>query len=385
VDTQPNRGTLEVVRRENAANESSRSTCIIAICASTWLSVLVALGEPSDACAAERAIVFVEMDGADLELDDYDDAASDRTSIPQLAGTLAPFSGSAAQRAAILQSVREDWQRYAVDVVDVRPGDPSYVMAVVTPGRPLGAGIDGAAVLDCDDARGPGEIVFAFEGEVGETSELAIAATISQEVAHAFGLEHVDDAVDLLFPVATSVDASFVDECLALTEGFRCSEVHDHWCEPGRQNSHAELLDQLGSATPDTGPPEVEIVTPSDGDVVAVGSDVSIVVAASDDTRVEHVTVYESDREVGVDTTAPFEFTITAIPAGDYAIRVVATDIEGHEAHSDSILVSAVGPSSGLGPALPRGTEPAGCAIGRTPGWGLLALLACVRRRRDQS
>ncbi|HWB79458.1 MAG TPA: Ig-like domain-containing protein [Nannocystaceae bacterium] len=325
--------------------------------------------------AEERATIFVAFDGVMLEEAEQDDAALDRTAIAQLAGAHAAWSGDATARAAVLQRMREHWQRYLVDVVDARPDDPSYVMAVVTDGSPLGPGVSGAAVLDCDDERGPGEIVFAFAGD--EPS--AVAATISQEVGHAFGLEHVDDEDDLMYPFAQPGEQRFRDGCSALAAGSRCDDVHARHCDPGQQSAHAELLDVLGSAIPDDEEPSVAIAEPSDGAQFVAGTDVQIVAEADDDVHVERVSIFAGDREVGHDDAPPYEFVITAIPAGVYDVRVVARDLAGNETESDPIAITASTPYT---PDVARGGgEAQGCALDRRPP-GLLALLLLTRLRR---
>lgn len=367
------RATLDEVQRRRASTR--------AICAVVGQLALLISGELH---ADERTTVFVAFDGVLLEEAEQDDAALDRTAIAQLAGEHAAWSGDASERAAVLQRVREHWAAYPIDFVDARPSEPAYVMAVVTDGAPLGPGVSGAAVLDCDDARGPGEVVFAF---AGSSEARAVAATISQELGHAFGLEHTDDTADLMYPFAQDGEQRFADECTALAEGASCDDVHARHCELGSQSAHAELLDVLGSAIADSDAPEVEIVRPEDGDVFVAGTDVQIVVDASDDVHVDRVTVFEGVREVGHDDVPPFELVVTAIPAGDFEVRVVATDAAGNAAESATITITARAPGWGPGyPDVDRGRAAQGCAVA-APAFplGVLVLLALACRPRRVS
>lgn len=335
---------------------------------------LVALCYSNDAAAAAK--LFVQLDGVTLVADDVDDAAANRTAIAALAISLPAYAGDHTARAAVLAAMRSDWSRYAIEIVDVRPDDDDWSMAVVSSAAPLGDGVAGAAVLDCDDDRGTGDVVFAFAGP--DTDALALAATVSQELAHAYGLEHVDDPRDLLYPLATDGDAEFRDECVALVEGGRCDDVHRRYCDDGKQNAHAELLHHLGPAVPDQDPPEVALVSPGDGDRMIAGSDLQVVVEASDDTRVERVVLLEGDRELGEDRSPPWEFVVTAVPAGSYAIRARAIDVAGHERESEIVMITA----DAVAPAgdFARGDESeAGCrmGVGSVPG-ATLALVLLV-------
>lgn len=339
---------------------------------------LVALCNSSDALAADR--VYVAFDGVTLVADDVDDAAVDRTAIAQLAGTLPPFAGDAAKREAVLASIRNDWSAYAIDIVDARPTGDDWSMAVVTSTHPLGESVTGAAVLDCADDRGVGEIVFAFAD--AEDDAIAIGATVSQELAHAYGLEHTDDPRDLVYPLATDGDAAFLDECVTLVEGATCD--HATWCDAG-QNAHAELLDRLGPAVPDSGPPRIELVSPGDGAQIVAGADLEVEIEADDDVRVDRVVLFEGDRELGEDRSPPWKFVVAAVPSGSYMLRARAIDLAGHEQDSETIAITAI--SSGVAPTsdVSRGGEEAGCRVGSGSAsfaWLVLVALVLVRSRR---
>lgn len=352
---------------------------VITRCATCSIT-LVALCKSFDALAADR--VYVAFDGVTLVADDVDDAAVDRTAIAQLAGTLPPFAGDAAKRQAVLASIRDDWSAYAIEIVDVRPDGDDWSMAVVTSTHPLGESVTGAAVLDCADARGVGEIVFAF-ADAGDDA-IAIGATVSQELAHAYGLEHTDDPRDLVYPLATGGDAAFLDECVALVEGAACD--HAPWCADG-QNAHAELLDRLGPAVPDSGPPRIELVSPGDGEQIVAGVDLEVEIDADDDVRVDRVVLFEGDRELGEDRSPPWKFVVAAVPSGSYTLRARAIDHAGHEQDSEPIAITAIGSSVAPTGDISRGSDDAGCRVGdeSTPALAWLVVAAVARRRRQRA
>ena len=142
-------------------------------------NIIVALGFvliPATA-SADPGTVFINFDGPTLSEGSRDDASSDVTAIAELGLTVDPFGDDAAQRRAVVEAVKADFEPFGLRVVDERPSSGDYIMAVVTPTNPFVDGVTGVAVNDCDDADGPTNVVFAFFSGPGDEA-LDVATTI---------------------------------------------------------------------------------------------------------------------------------------------------------------------------------------------------------------
>lgn len=66
------------------------------------------------------------------------------------------------------------------------------------------------------DAQTHRNITYAFHGVNEQFSAAVTATTINQEVAHSYGLEHVDEPGDIVNPYNAGGDASFIDACIQI-------------------------------------------------------------------------------------------------------------------------------------------------------------------------
>jgi MYXO-CTERM domain-containing protein len=291
------------------------------------------------------AVVFVNFDGAQLS-SGWDDSTNDVTQISECAGSFAAY-GEGPKRDAVMQAVVNDWAAYGVTVTDDRPGAGDYTMNMTGPSNPFGGGVLGIAPLDCDDEQTPNNITFAFHSVDDGFDASTTATTIGQEVAHSFGLEHVDDPNDIMNPFNAGGDPSFRDECLAIVQGGSCPNQHVAQCGDGYlQNSHQELLALFGPNTPDTQQPTVAITFPLDGQELDAGTEFFLMVDAADDVGVASVTLVQDGAEVGDDGSSPFGWQMAGLASGVYEFYAVAVDAAGNETHSDTVTI-------GIGEAPP--------------------------------
>src|SRR5690606_27495465 len=189
-------------------------------------------------------ILYVNFDGQQLTPCSSNSPQQNCSSI--FSGTVLPFSGDAGKRAAIIQVVRSRVADFGITITDTRPQSGDYDMELVgnwENANPSFAGV--APSIDCWDQRG-GEISFTLEKS--GTSD-GIAEIILQEVAHTWGLEHVNSKADLLYPTTEGTNKTFRDECLKIvsdtnlnpSNGY-CNSMHTNFCQSGWQNSYRELL-----------------------------------------------------------------------------------------------------------------------------------------------
>ena len=332
--------------------------------------------------------IFVNFDGVELTKTAAftDDDATTNTSW--LYGGSFDAYGASPKRAAIMQALRSDWSRYDVVVTDVRPSSGDYTMAVVSPTSPEAPGIVGFAPVDCWDASTHANVTFAFHSADDDYSATATATTISQEVAHSFGLEHVDEPSDIMNPTNGGGDPRFSDACQPVLGHSFCGEQHAEFCPVGQQNAHAELTAMFGPAQGDTPAPAASIVAPVDGSSVEPGSTVVVELAVSSEVELGGLVLFHNGERVGQPTgNQPFRWTLSDVEFGMHELYVVAVDSAGNETSTAVVTLGA-----GVDPARVDGDGRRGrdvdsmsCTVGtRTPpplGLALL-VLGLVRRRR---
>jgi MYXO-CTERM domain-containing protein len=308
---------------------------------------------------ATQGRIFVNFEGATLN-DGWDDSASNTTQISECAGNFAAY-GEGAKRDAVMQAVRDDWAAYNVIIVDERPASGNYTMNMTGPSNPFGGGVLGIAPLDCDDSQTPNNITYAFHSIDDGFDASTTATTIGQEVAHSFGLEHVDEPGDIMNPYNSGGDPSFTDQCIGIVGGqVVCGSQHAAECgSQTQQNSNQELLTLFGPSTPDAASPTVSITAPSDGASFEVGATFDITVDASDDVGIDHVALFNNGEEIESDGSSPYGWTVQNAPAGSYEFYVEATDLSGNVSMSNTVTVSVGGvePSDDSGDGGEAGSD----------------------------
>jgi hypothetical protein len=368
--------------------------------------------------AAMPGTIFVNFDGATLN-SGWDDATTNTTQMNEFVGTFAPYGNDMTKRQAVLEAVRQDWAEYDMTVTDVRPASGQYTMNMTGPTNPFGGGVLGIAPVDCNDEQTHSNITFAFHSAGDQFSPAITATTIGQEVAHSYGLEHVDEPGDIMNPYNAGGDPIFNDACINIVQNIYCPNQHQAVCGSAyQQNAHQELLNLFGPAIADMGPPTVSISYPADGDTFEPGANFEVTVDAADDKGIDRVQLFNNGTALESDASEPYGWGVSNIPEGEYVLHVIATDQAGNEAMSNVVTIyvgsepPAMGDESGGGDgddgggsaddggdgaddgdtdALPPGlddTGDEGCGCRTTPRGDLLSLMGlgllgfALRRRR---
>lgn len=350
----------------------------------------------SSRASSDPTVLFLNFDGAEL-LSGPDDSRSNLTTITSLAGPYPAYGEDGAKRQAVMQAVREDWSAYNAVITDRRPESGDYVMTMIGPGNPEDDSRLGVAVLDCGDTRTRNNVVFAFHSSSDSHTATSTATTISQEIGHSVGLEHVDQASDIMNPTNVGGNPAFRDECLPLSQGSECPAQHEAECGSSeQQNSHRELYDLMGPATPDASGPSIELIAPLDGENFELDESFEIVIDADDGFTVHKAALFVNTVLQDTDDAAPFGWTAMQSVSGEYELRVEVQDTQGYIRVSNTVTVtvdrtSSVGDGSGVLPPSPSSAapgEPEGCGcrtssgMGTLPIWAIGLLIATARRRR---
>jgi hypothetical protein len=197
-------------------------------------------------------IVYLNREGAELT-GGPDDAAFNVSSIVASAAAnrvaIPAFEGSAARWKGIVKCIREKFAPFATSVVERRPVEGEYIMAVLG-GRPEDLGFhpkDGhshAHAVGLAPFNGepiPNAVVFIFTRSLRENAQSTCEAA-GMEIAHAYGLDHARSCRDLMTYMPRCGPRRFVDQDVA------CGEHSARRCEGGAatQNSYRHLLQLLG-------------------------------------------------------------------------------------------------------------------------------------------
>lgn len=197
---------------------------------------------------SSRQTVFVDFDAGFLE---FDSLLSDASGL-----TLPGAGFSNAQQATVLAAVQEIYSAFQVDFVVDKPVSGAFSTIHVggslsdLPGElSMAEGLLGLAEKIDSGNRDASDNAFVLSGEIGDDPDdlLVIAQAVAHEAGHLFGLRHVSDPGELMFPIIgaerTNIGGAFtlaeLDQNGALVEF------------PFFQNSFAELANNLGLADAD--------------------------------------------------------------------------------------------------------------------------------------
>ncbi len=322
-----------------------------------------ALDGPDHTMALGDKILFVNFDGADMNACN---SGPQNNCSNLFFGTVLPYSGDAAKRASVIQIVRTRLNDFGITVTDTRPGSGDYDMEMV--GDWAGVGDQGFAgvapgPVDCFDNRG-GQVSFTLEAS---GSSDGMSEIILQEVAHTWGLEHVDDQGDLLYPTTQGQNKIFKDECLTIVRlndngstspvNATCNQMHSQFCSNNVQNSYQEMLALFGPGIPDTTAPTVQILEPTEGSTVE--GDVNLKVSFEDNQSPiiinATITIDSDSLDEPVESDGAYagpselDFPISGLPSGEYTVTIDAED-EDDNPTSDSVTFTIIGaPPAGSG------------------------------------
>lgn len=323
---------------------------------------------------AQSRTIYLNRKGATLR-PGVNDSHKQTSSIVTQASTIHGWDVSDAKWTATVACMRETWSKFDVAITETDPGDAPHVEALFggSPadiGRPLTvAGIAPFAV-DCGVVENA--IVFTFTDNLPADPQL-VCEVMSQEIGHAYGLDHELNAADPMSYLPYAGKRSFQDA------GAACGEAIARPCGLGatacraQQNSQQILLARIGAAGGDGIAPTLVIMAPTAH--AAVDPGFTVQTRADDDVGVTSVALYVDGVKIEARSVGPFDFaTDAALPSGLHSVMVEARDA------NDNITVRELDVTiTGDAPWFAN----VGCSAGGgTSGLGACALLLALRRRR---
>jgi hypothetical protein len=343
----------------------------------SWVCTGVALAWGAPAAAQVPRIVYLNFsNGTETLRQARSDDAPTNTSQIGAASPYPPFRWPTVTTGALTRAdlvgriarrVHEVFLPYNVLITLTRPAAGPYTMVMIG-GRPrdinLGLDVAGVAFMDCTDAQ-PSNLVFAF-AEVLRGNEQGLVATIAQEAAHAFGLEHTDRPEDLMHPMVDPRQSRFLDEEMPL--------LGDRICGRTTQNSHRRLLELVGAwpgvskplddgTRADRTPPALALLEPADNGDRPLPQPLRVLAEVSDEGGIDQV-ILTAGGERQVRQRPPFDWSLGGFPAGPLALTVTALDRSGNIQTLERRLVLEADPG------------PSGCSL--APGSSAPGFLPCV-------
>lgn len=321
---------------------------------------------------AQSKTVYLNRDGATLR-PGANDARAHTSTIVSAPTTIPPWETTDALWTATVACMRETWSRFDITFVETDPGTTPHMEALfggsaTDIGRALN--IAGIAPFAADCSIVENATVFAFVDSLPQDAQL-ICEVMSQELGHAYGLDHVLLPSDPMSYLAFDGKKSFQEA------PAECGEKTARPCGLGatacraQQSSVQILLARLGAAAGDGTAPTLTINSPAAHDTVPAGFTVKA--TAFDEQGITGVTFYVDGTKVGSADGPPYELaTDAAIADGMHTVMVEARDPGGN------MTVREVSVTVGDVPWF------ADCSAGGAPGAGAALGLLVLRRRRKK-
>lgn len=331
---------------------------------------------PTGVARAQSRVIYLNKNGAILR-PGVNDSYKQTSSIVTQQAVIAPWQVTDAKWRSTVACMQQMWAKFDVTVTETDPKDSPHIEALFG-GSPSdinrASNIAGIAPFAIDCGVIENAIVFTFTDNLPADPEL-VCEIMSQEIGHAYGLDHELLAADPMSYLPYAGRRSFQDTPAA------CGEKTERQCGLGstacraQQNSQQILLARLGAAGSDGTAPTLVIMSPATHELVAPGFTVQT--RADDDVGITSVALYVDGMKVDELTSGPFDFaTDPTLAPGVHTVMVEARDAnENITVRELEVTVDA---------SSDAWYRDLGCSAGGPPGLGgaALALLLMLRRRR---
>ncbi len=253
-----------------------------------------------------------------------DDSRTNTSSISEGSSTLTGFRQSEEVWDRLMACVRATYAPFNIGITDVDPGTSMPHYEHMVGGRPSELRSDipnagGVAPFSCQEI--PNAISYTFD-VYGPDSD-SLCWTASQEIAHAFGLEHELDNRDPMTYLTGPLPKRFQ------ATNAQCGESAPRTCEctgTTTQNSYMHILAMFGAGAPTA--PMLTIRSPTSG--TKVQPHFVTRVDATDDVAVDRVELWIDGAKVAETQTLPYKLVAPdGIAEGPHTLEVRAYDVQG--------------------------------------------------------
>jgi uncharacterized protein (TIGR03382 family) len=267
-------------------------------------------------------------------------------------GQLTAFAAGDTNWNAVVACVKDTFADFNIMITDQRPSG-SYLTAMVAgTGAQVGqgGGILGVAPFRCQQYQ-QNALVFAFanDGYFGSSSNYnvnEVCATIAQEIAHTWSLDHSTVAADPMTyfgfngrryyqNMSQQCGSDCVNgvaprggSCTGASVGNTGPQQHACTCTgQSTQNSYSTVMSLFGAGTPT--PPTVTIVSPKNGTAEQPGFNVTATVSSAYGTA-NKAELYVDGTLVLALTSQPFAFNApSTLGPGSHEVKVIGYDNHG--------------------------------------------------------
>ena len=287
--------------------------------------------------------IFVNFDGVSI---DYCDPSNSHWNCHSLENgeTFAPYSGSLAQRVAILDAMRSLVADFGIRVTGQRPPDDEpYVMVVYGGDSVKEDALGRAPAGDCWDDL-PNEIAYVYLDGERSTWINGGASTALHEAAHTWGFDHIGLENSLMAPSGGNSKTDYFDGCaqivsdteLTPTTDPSCPQLNLELCGLADFQYDVALLRLLfGEPYVDDRAPTLSLVRPVDGEYFQGPANFRVELKVVDDL---HPQIYELaigipglvDDPVFSPVLDP-SFDVEALPIGEWTFELRLRDAAGNE------------------------------------------------------
>jgi Bacterial Ig domain len=320
---------------------------------------------------AVAQVIYVSFGGERLLGSSSDDATTNHsqicdTQIPPYNGAV-PAPKVTQQQAvdAVADRLRTFYAPYNVSVVTSRPASGSYTMVVVGGSHAMGcepAGVAGVSPLDCNNFN-KSNVVYDFSDDQSPDygGVVAIAVTAGHETGHSFGLEHTDNANDIMYSVSNPNQT--IQQLFGLrftTTGHFSSfnaggGMTTQTCSSATNiDNDAILLGTLGAST------RIDINAPALTWKYPLATPVQpmfpVTVDASDNVGVKRVEIYKNLELIAMLGSAPYTTNVTVANGEAFYLTAEAIDDSGNRTTATRTFLADVNNP----PMCPTGSCPAG-------------------------
>jgi len=252
-----------------------------------------------------------------------DNSSTNRSSIISGTVNLSAFRWGDSMWNQVVSCVQDIFSRFDVVVTDVDPGNAEHMEAMVAGlGSQAGAGqgVLGFAPFACGYI--PRSISYTFANDNYYANDVnEICATIGQEAAHTWGLDHEILASDPMTYAPYNGRRQFQNQLVQC--GEYPQQTHSCGCGGQQQNSVAEITAVFGTGTPT--PPHMTINDPADGAQVEPGFPVH----AQADESLNKAELRIDNQLVQTISTPPYAFNApTDLGQGNHRVEVRGFDLQ---------------------------------------------------------